>query len=739
MEFIASELKKDDLTVEKVIKELKLLLLDSEGFCYIRYPIFGVNRSIENPDFLIISRQFGIILIDVFDFRIENIEKIGDSKWYFNNWDWKEKEILEEGEDKLYAIYSRISVNRSLRKFSGIDNRTKGKYFVYLPNVSRNLWETKFGVRFSDKIIFQNGLSKSIEEQNSLFKGQSEIPEELWTELIGLFSGSPVLSKPLRKQESEKTKAGIIRKVETQISTLDLEQMKVGQQIPLGPQRIRGLAGTGKTIVLAMKAAHMHLQHPEWNIVYTFNTQSLYNYSYDFIKRFYQYWSDGQEPDWNKLRILHGWGGRGREGLYSYVSKLQNTHPKTFYEAKNFFQYKKNSELLGKCCLDLMSKDDIPELFDAILIDEAQDFHKYFYQFCYKILKPPKRLIWAYDELQSLEDVAIPTAKDLLGVDKDGIPLVDLDGVYLGGIEKDFILYRSYRNPTSVLITAHIFGMGLLRQEGPIQFIPNRGAWEDLGYKIVDGPFEIGQIVTVTRPKENSPNVIEEYAGPKELVRIKVFQNKIEELEWIANEISNDINKEKLQPEDILIIGIFDRNLFGHFEILKTSLKKKGINSFVMGKDRDRSIFRTPNFVTLSTVFKAKGNEAPSVYIFNFENSEKKTAIIQARNIAFSSITRTKGWCTITGIGEKMIQLEDEVNRILSQYPNVQFKVPDITQIKRYLDSVEYEKRRTRIKKSEKQLIAALEQLKVVEGEEELSPEAKKKIIEFAIKVKKKR
>jgi len=35
MEFITSELKKDDLTVEKVIKELKLLLLDSEGFCYI--------------------------------------------------------------------------------------------------------------------------------------------------------------------------------------------------------------------------------------------------------------------------------------------------------------------------------------------------------------------------------------------------------------------------------------------------------------------------------------------------------------------------------------------------------------------------------------------------------------------------------------------------------------------------------------------------------------------------------
>jgi superfamily I DNA and RNA helicase len=737
MEFIISELKKDDIFIEKVIEELKRLLLDCEGFCYVRYPIFGVNRNIENPDFLIISRRFGIIIIDVFDFHIEKIKEIKESRWCFNDWDWKERELLEEGEDKLYAISGRISVNRALRKFSGGDNRIKGKYFVYLHNVLRNSWEIKFAGKPLDKLIFQNELSKFIEEQKSLFKSHLNIPDNIWTDLIGLFSGSPVLSKPVRKQESEKTKAGITRKIENQICILDLEQMKVGQQIPPGPQRIRGLAGTGKTIVLAMKAAHMHLQHPEWNIVYTFNTQSLYGYSRELIKRFYQYWSEGHEPNWDKLKILHGWGGKEREGLYSYVSKLQKIPPKTFKEAKNFFEHKKNSELLGKCCADLMSKSNLPKLFDAILIDEAQDFHKDFFQFCFKILKAPKRLVWAYDELQSLEDMTIPTAKDIFGVDENGIPLVDLDGVYPGGIEKDFILYKSYRTPRSILMTAHVFGMGLLRGEGALQFIPNREGWEDLGYKFVDGNFEVGQIVTVTRPVENSPNAIEDYVEPKNLIRIKVFKDKNEELEWIANEISNDINREKLQPEDILIIGIGDKNLYNHFKYLKSSLNKKNINSFIVGEGIERSVFRTPNFVTISTVFKAKGNEASSVYVFNFENSEDRNEITQARNMAFTSISRTKGWVAITGVGKLMEQLKDEINTILSQYPNVQFRVPDIHQIKRYLDNIEYEKRRVRIKKSEMQLMEAIKKIESAKGEEDLSKEAKKKIKELAKKFEK--
>ena len=52
---------------------------------------------------------------------------------------------------------------------------------------------------------------------------------------------------------------------------MDEWQKKATLEVPDGPQRIRGLAGTGKTIVLALKAAYLHTQHPEWNILVTFS------------------------------------------------------------------------------------------------------------------------------------------------------------------------------------------------------------------------------------------------------------------------------------------------------------------------------------------------------------------------------------------------------------------------------------------------------------------------------------
>ena len=381
-------------------------------------------------------------------------------------------------------------------------------------------------------------------------------------------------------------------------------------------------------------------------------------------------------------------------------------------------------------------KNNLPEMFDVILIDEAQDFHKGFFQFAYRILKPPKRLIWAYDELQSLEDVSIPTAQDIFGTDENGIPLVDLDGFYSGRIEKDFVLFRAYRNPRIILMIAHFFGMGIFRRKGTIQFVPNKDAWEDLGYKIIKGKWEIGEQVVITREEEKSPNIVEKYVdNPTDLIEIESFNTKEDELSWIADKIANDIQQDEIQPEDILVIGLNDRDLFDNFENLKIKLLKKGVQSIIIGKDVERDTFRVPNHITLSTVFKAKGNEAQVVYIFNFENSEIEDKIIQSRNMAFASMTRSKGWLRITGTGSTMKLLKDELKTVLSMYPNIEFKVPDIGKIKRYLDNIEYEKRRKKIRKSERELRKALEAIERLKGQKEISRETikrMKKIVEEA-------
>lgn len=60
------------------------------------------------------------------------------------------------------------------------------------------------------------------------------------------------------------------------------------------------------------------------------------------------------------------------------------------------------------------------------LIDEAQDLPPTFFQLLYKFTSEPKRIIWAYDELQRLSEASMPTTSEIFGTKSDGTPLVKI-------------------------------------------------------------------------------------------------------------------------------------------------------------------------------------------------------------------------------------------------------------------------------------------------------------------------
>ncbi len=100
-------------------------------------------------------------------------------------------------------------------------------------------------------------------------------------------------------------------------------------QIPPGPQRIRGIAGSGKTILLCQKAALMHLAHPEWDIALIFFTQSLYDLIPQTIDYWLRYLSEGEKTLDNskpKLMILHAWGSKEKLGFYKLMRDRANVN-----------------------------------------------------------------------------------------------------------------------------------------------------------------------------------------------------------------------------------------------------------------------------------------------------------------------------------------------------------------------------------------------------------------------------
>jgi superfamily I DNA and RNA helicase len=144
---------------------------------------------------------------------------------------------------------------------------------------------------------------------------------EIFPALAGAIQALSTIRKGNRRRRdiSQDNSRGFkVRNLEESIANLDVDQGAAVIETVEGVQRIRGLAGSGKTIVLALKVAYLHAQHPDWQICVTFNTRSLKGQFERLINTF-TIEQTNEEPDWSRIEILNAWGAPGsrdRAGLY---------------------------------------------------------------------------------------------------------------------------------------------------------------------------------------------------------------------------------------------------------------------------------------------------------------------------------------------------------------------------------------------------------------------------------------
>ena len=172
------------------------------------------------------------------------------------------------------------------------------------------------------------------------------------------------------------------------------------------------------------------------------------------ISRF-SYEEIGDEPDWEQLRVLHAWGSRSAPGVYSEIATAYGFEAHDWSSARTAFGSRNAFEGACKELQASLHEHAKHTLFDAILIDEAQDFPSSFFQLVYAVTSLPKRIIWAYDELQNLGDyVAMAPPSELFGMNEHGEGLVQLHSES-GRPRQDIVLKRCYRNTPWALSLAH--------------------------------------------------------------------------------------------------------------------------------------------------------------------------------------------------------------------------------------------------------------------------------------------
>lgn len=707
-QFIEAESFSAGYEGEKKVWDAVLNISQGTGFAIWGYFAFQHEECDRREiDILLVSQQLGIVIIEVKSIVIDNIRKIEGNNWKMQKFYKGKITPYAQAEKQGRAILKNCQKQELILR-----NKVKARAIVALPNITRTSWRQKgFDTQHTGcpPIIFEDDLNHSnlltyIENNAILFHNtdNQQLNDQEWVALEKTIL-SPVPKNYVSNTALDITlspRAKEIFNLKRWISDTDWEQVKIGIQIPPGPQRIRGMAGCGKTMLLCQKAARMHLCHPEWNIAFVFFTRSLYELVVESIDEWLMYFSGGKrcyDAKNSNLKVLHAWGSRDQEGLYRTICSAANVQPKT---GKDYPGSPENK--LAAACSELLKKTEIPQIFDAILIDEGQDLifdniykvdgKQPFYWMAHQSLKAVdseypdlRRLIWAYDEAQSLNSLAVPTSKEIFGTELSNLLGGSGGGMYGKGIRKAHILSRSYRTPGNILIAAHAIGMGLLRTNGMLTGITTKKDWERIGYKVTQGDFrKTGDSITLERPLRNSPNPVPSNWNDS-VISFNIYNSWEEELKETSLLIKHNIEVEGVSNQDILVIVLGEKfNDKNRLKEVAESLRSVELNYYIPTAPtinyflaegeyylEQRNRFWCSDGITVSGVYRAKGHEASIVYVIGLDYVASKENNITIRNQLFVAMTRAKGWVNLSGTGS--YQFYSELEQTIASANNLKF------------------------------------------------------------------
>ena len=352
--------------------------------------------------------------------------------------------------------------------------------------------------------------------------------------------------------------------------------------------------------------------------------------------------------------------------------------------------------------------------YDAVLIDEAQDMPHSFFKLVRGAAREPKRVIWAYDDLQKLSDIGVPSLGEMFGTNDDEDPLVWLVNENWRPKE-DINLQLCYRNPPQALTLAHALGMGIYREQGGlIQHFDMPDRWLEVGYSLVNGRLEAGQEVTLRRSENSYPEYFDELLQSDDIILTESFRTPIQQAEWIASSIETNLNEDQLEHDDILIVLPDPRTSRSTANLIIDALNRRRIPAHLVGVSAGTDEIFQSNSVALAHIYRSKGNEAAMVYIADSHLCYSGPNIVKLRNTLFTAITRSRAWVRLTGFGRHMEELQREIQRVVDNGYSLRFIIPDAQQLEEirqiYRERTAAEEQRTeRVLRGAEDFAAALE------------------------------
>ena len=649
LEVVYGETRNQSIAVQ-LASELERAVTD--GTVYLGYPILSSADNRVSVDALLVSGDHGLVAFQL-------AEGLPGA-----NGDW---DGFIADQDRLYgALESHLGRHEQLRR---------GRALAFTIETV-----TVFATSPGEPPEGTQGRYCEIDTVEQVVRGLPGLDETTRRALQSAIQRVTTI-KPAKKRAnvSGDSRGAVIKEIEKGIANLDRWQKRAAIETPDGPQRIRGLAGSGKTVVLALKAAYLHAFRPDWNIAVTFLSRSLYQQIEDLVTRF-SFEHSNDKPDFDQLRILHAWGSPSRDGVYHTIARTVGATPRDFAYARA--TYGMEEAFRGICAelLAMTSESVATPIFDAVLVDEAQDFPPEFFQLVYRFTREPKRIVWAFDELQKLSESAMPSTEELFGTTPSGDSLVQLAQTP-GQPHQDILLPVCYRNSPWSLAAAHSLGLGVYREEGLVQHFDDPQLWSEIGYRVVKGQLSSGHSVELERGPTSYPAYFADLLDPADAVLLRSFDSEAEQDSWVAQQIATNLTADELEHDDILVVLPDAYTAKRRSTRFAKALSRHGIDSHLAGVGSSVDELFVRDSIAMAHIHRAKGNEAPMVYVLDSQYAVRGPNLITRRNTLFTAITRSRAWVRICGWGEKMRAVAEEVEKVRDAGFRLAFTIPTAEQL----------------------------------------------------------
>jgi hypothetical protein len=418
-------------------------LLEDNAWVWHNLPVGPRGR---HPDFVILHPHQGILVLEVKDWRLDTIISATKSEVELltERGPVREQNPFEQVRGYMHDVVRTIERDAQLvfppgHAFKGRSIAPFG-FGVVFTNITRRQFEqTDLGDVFpAQRCVFRDEMAESADAE--------QFRARLWAMV------SPRIGPTLTLPQFDRLRALLFPEVRIRqialpfdepepapgedriLTVMDLQQEQLARSLGSGHRILRGVAGSGKTLILAFRAEYLARVGTRPVLILC--------YGNGIAGRLENAMQDRGVEDRVQVSTFHSW-----------CFRMLRTYDVPAPSERDYPDYKARLAAGVQAVADAVDKGQIPGgQYDAVLIDEAHDFEPQWLALAAKMVNPDTRaLMIAYDDMQAIYKGRARPVWSQLGIEAKG---------------RTTVLKINYRNTSQILRYARRFAADVIGAPG---------------------------------------------------------------------------------------------------------------------------------------------------------------------------------------------------------------------------------------------------------------------------------